>query len=444
MPEPVGWAPDQVLLAQFMNPDGTVNQQALFEAEMARLAGYNPEGDPSLGADVNFGWSGLTDQYGNTGTRHFTPEELAQNGGAPMTFFTGPGQVWTTTDQQEIADRRDDQQTRTNQAIAQIAAMIVGGTALTGGFGGGGAGAGASDGLTGVVAGNGNPAAVMLPGAGAGTAGAGVTAASNAAWGSAIPALSQLPSAIATPAAVNTLTGATGAAPALTSGSGAATATGTNAATGAANTAGGAANAVGNALDWASIVPAIVSGVTGVLGSNAQADASRDALALAERLDNRAREDALPRIQAGNRAVGVLDRLMGLSTGTPDMSAFTSSPDYAYNLAETTKAGDRALSSMGLGNSGARVRESQRNASGLASRDYGSFVNRLLATAGLGTTGAAASAASGANTADLGGNAIQNRGAARSSGYGAVNDAVQGGYANILLNQYLRRNPVGP
>lgn len=206
--------------------------------------------------------------------------------------------------------------------------------------------------------------------------------------------------------------------------------------------AGGAAGGALSGLNWTTLVPSLVSGVTGLLGADAQADAAGDAAQLSREMFDIARADALPRIETGNRAVGVLDQVQGLTTGTPDMSRFFTSPDYQFNLAEGTKAGQRALSSMGLSQSGPAVKEATRFASGLASREYGSFVDRLLATAGLGTTGAAQSAAAGATNASIGGNAVQNRGAARSSGYGAVNDAVQGGIGNYLLQQYLNRNPV--
>lgn len=259
--------------------------------------------------------------------------------------------------------------------------------------------------------------------------------------------LTNLPSAAATGAttypyvAGGPITGS--AIPGVTSATTAANAAAAGIGAGAAvapGVVGGGGGAAG--LNWTTLVPSLVSGVTGVLGANAQADAAGDAARLSREMFDIARADALPRIEAGNRAVGVLDQVQGLTTGTPDMSRFYTSPDYQFNLAEGTKAGERALSSMGLRNSGAAVKEAGRYASGLASREYGSFVDRLLATAGLSTTGAAQSAAAGTANASIGGNAIQNRGAARSSGYSAVNDAVQGGVGNYLLQQYLNRNPV--
>jgi hypothetical protein len=129
-------------------------------------------------------------------------------------------------------------------------------------------------------------------------------------------------------------------------------------------------------------------------------------------------------------------------TGKPDMSAFFESPDYQFNLQEGQKAVDRSLVSRGRALSGQGVKEGERYASGLASREYGSFMDRLLQQAGLGSTGIGASAAAGANAASNIGQAYQNAGAARGSAYmiggQGVNNAIQGGVSNLLLMRYLQ------
>lgn len=128
---------------------------------------------------------------------------------------------------------------------------------------------------------------------------------------------------------------------------------------------------------------------------------------------------------------------------SPDMSAFFESPDYQYNLEQSEKAINRAQASTGRFNSGRAGLELTRNASGMASAEYGNFVNRLLAAAGLGTTGVTTSANAGMTSAGQIGAAQQNAGNARASAYmtGAqgINNAVQGGISNYLLTQYLQR-----
>jgi hypothetical protein len=127
--------------------------------------------------------------------------------------------------------------------------------------------------------------------------------------------------------------------------------------------------------------------------------------------------------------------------GSPDMSAFFESPDYQFNLAEGQKAIDRSLVARSGALSGAGAKEGVRFASGSASREYGSFVDRLMQQAGLGSNGTAQSAAAGANAANNIGAAAINAGNTRASIYGQnaanISNAVQGGISNSILQRYL-------
>ncbi len=82
-----------------------------------------------------------------------------------------------------------------------------------------------------------------------------------------------------------------------------------------------------------------------------------------------------------------------------------------------------------------------RYGQGLASREYSSYVDRLLQQAGIGATGIGASAAAGANSAGNITGIQQNAGNARASIYqnGAANiaDAYNGARENNLLRRYM-------
>lgn len=135
-----------------------------------------------------------------------------------------------------------------------------------------------------------------------------------------------------------------------------------------------------------------------------------------------------------------------IEPGKPDMSAFFESPDYQFNLGEGQKAIDRSLVARGRGLSGAGVKEGVRYASGAASNEYGNFVSRLMTQAGLGETGVNTSANAGLTTSSNIGNALQNQGNARASGYAGKNEAVQGTLGNLLtlyLSGAFGRQPVG-
>jgi hypothetical protein len=135
----------------------------------------------------------------------------------------------------------------------------------------------------------------------------------------------------------------------------------------------------------------------------------------------------------------------GTGSRAPNQGAFFASPDYQFNLEQGQQGIDRSLAARGRALSGAGVKEGTRFASGMASREYGSFVDRLLQAAGLGTTGTTLSAQAGMQSAGQIGaaqiNAGNNRASAYMSGAEGINSAVQGGISNYMLYQYLNKKP---
>lgn len=232
---------------------------------------------------------------------------------------------------------------------------------------------------------------------------------------------------------------------------------------------------------------AVLGGVASKKAGDAAAAGAGNAVAESRRQFDTTRQDLLPYINTGTAALGQLARLYGLSptqtqaptpyraadvdprilgafkgrrlpsygtpatlspTGSapaapatptgPDMSVFFESPDYQFNLSEGQRAIDRSLAARGRALSGAGVREGVRYASGLASREFGSFYDRLANLAGIGQTGAAQSAAAGAASAGQVGAAQIAAGNARASAYQGINNSLQQGVGNLLLNRYLR------
>jgi hypothetical protein len=128
----------------------------------------------------------------------------------------------------------------------------------------------------------------------------------------------------------------------------------------------------------------------------------------------------------------------------PDMSAFFTSPDYQFNLGEGQRAIDRSLAAQGRALSGAGVREGVRYASGMASNEYGNFINRLATLAGLGANATNTSANAGISTANTIGNNTMNAANARASSYlntgETIGNAANGLASNYLLYRYLNPN----
>lgn len=206
----------------------------------------------------------------------------------------------------------------------------------------------------------------------------------------------------------------------------------------------GTSGATGSWMDW--LGPLISAGSSLIAGDKSN-DAIRDSSAVAtgeaRRQFDTVRADTAPVRALGNAAIDRIARYYGYGTadGKPDMTAFFESPDYQFNLEETQQAIDRSKAAQGGLLSGAAVKEGQRYASGLASRENAGFVDRLMQQAGLGNTGIGASASAGMSTANNIGSIATNAGANRASIYqntGAnVNNAIQTGIGNSLLRRYL-------
>jgi hypothetical protein len=154
--------------------------------------------------------------------------------------------------------------------------------------------------------------------------------------------------------------------------------------------------------------------------------------------------------QLGGAALNDINSIYGRSTGADgtvtsggpsDMSRFFASPQYQFNVEQTEKAAQRSLLARSRGLSGAAVLETQRNASGLASGEFGNYLNSLYTQAGIGQNAVSATNQGGMQSAANIGNIAQNAGAARSSAYAmgaqGINNAVQGGLGNAILMQYL-------
>jgi hypothetical protein len=406
-------------VSQFTRPDGSVDQAAMFAALQAYYAEnpYNPEGDPSLGSNVvlPYGYTG-----GNQG--YAEPNYSPTNIGATMpgwgdTYHFDPGQnpyfgfgdgrdTFFSSDPAAVGEYEHDQDTRRDQGILTVGALVGGGALASSLTGGATAGTAAA-----------TPATTYPYVAG------------GAVTGSAIPGVT------------SATTAANAAAAGIAPIAGAAAGTGSGV-TSAVDTAGGIADVAGGALsNWPVIVGSLISGLTGIAGSNAQKDASEAAVAESRRQFDTARGDALPYIEGGHSALARLRALTGIDSGTPDYSGFESSPDYLYAKQEAEKAGSRRLAAIGKANSGEAVQELSRTASGVASQNLGTYANRLASIAGLGQTTAANNAVVGANSAATVGHAQMNGGDARSSGYAALNNSVQSGLSNYLLMQQLARMP---
>lgn len=87
-----------------------------------------------------------------------------------------------------------------------------------------------------------------------------------------------------------------------------------------------------------------------------------------------------PYRQGGSQAYGMLSDLAGLNgaaSGQAAMQNFTASPGYQFRLQEGVNALDRSAASRGMLNSGAQMKALSQYGQGLASEEYGNWLQQL-------------------------------------------------------------------
>lgn len=192
---------------------------------------------------------------------------------------------------------------------------------------------------------------------------------------------------------------------------------------------------------------AIVGGVASVVGgaiasrgaksaANAQANASRDAMAVQERIYQQQRADAEPWRQAG---MGALERLNSASTG--DMSNFFASPDYNFRRNEGQRDIGNSFAARGGAASGNALRALSEFNSSMASSEYGNWWNRQAGLAGVGQQANTQIGHAGQNYANQSGNALMQAGDARASGVAGSANAWGGALSNAVNTWAYFRKP---
>jgi len=176
-------------------------------------------------------------------------------------------------------------------------------------------------------------------------------------------------------------------------------------------------------------------------------EASEASIAEQRRQFDIAQELTAPRRAAEEEAINSLRGLLGLGGAPPDFSAFAQTPGFQFTREEALRATERGAAARGGLVSGGTLAELQGRAAGLAGQNFlQSFLQPTLALA---TGGAAGQQAQ--NALNLGvnvGGTLERGAAARASGItgaaqaqagglAALNQAIQGGFSNFLLQGQL-------
>lgn len=140
---------------------------------------------------------------------------------------------------------------------------------------------------------------------------------------------------------------------------------------------------------------------------------------LAQSLDERYARQRL----AGDEA---LSRLQATLLGG-DMSGFESSPGYQFRMEQGLQAIDRAAAARGNMGGGAHLRALNEYGQGVASQEYGSYINRLMGLQGIGAQATSESARTAMGMAGLRSSLL-----GQQAGYTAQGGAVQGALGGSL------------
>jgi hypothetical protein len=195
------------------------------------------------------------------------------------------------------------------------------------------------------------------------------------------------------------------------------------------------------------MIPAAIIG-SSLLGSNAasnaastQANAANRAADLQNQQYQQTRQDQMPWLQAGQRALGKLE---AASDYTPfGMDQFTQDPGYAFRLKEGQRALDASAAARGGLISGNALRAAQGYGQEMGSQEYQNAFNRyqaerqarlgpLQSLAGVGQTTANTLGQAGAANANAVGNYLTGGAAAQAAGMVGGANAVTGGLGTYL------------
>jgi hypothetical protein len=236
----------------------------------------------------------------------------------------------------------------------------------------------------------------------------------------------------------------------------------------------------------AAVVGGVIASNASSKASKAQAQSAREAGDVSERQYDQTREDQL-RIyeqqradQAPYREAGVKSLAELMNSTAPggqfsknyERSAFEVDPGYQFRLDQGEQGINRAAAARGGWNSGATLKALARFNSNLGSQEYGAWDqrqntreaqfnanrdfrrNNLASLAGVGQTATTATGNAGSNAygtianagnqnAQLQGQALQNAGEARASGYvgtaNAIGSGIKSAYDNYQQDQFIKK-----
>lgn len=210
---------------------------------------------------------------------------------------------------------------------------------------------------------------------------------------------------------------------------------------------------------------AVVGGVASNMAANKQAGGGKDAMNFQKATENKNRMLLDPYAQGGMYGMSAMREGLGVNGGHYDPNSplmkpfslqdFNASPAYQFNLAEGTKAIDKAANARGNLYAPQTLQDISKFSQGTASNEFnnaynmynqnqGNQFNRLATLSGQGIGAAGALAGVSTQMSNQIGNTMEGIGNAQASGIMGANNAIQGGigqaYNQYLMNQIMKQN----
>lgn len=187
----------------------------------------------------------------------------------------------------------------------------------------------------------------------------------------------------------------------------------------------------------ASVGSAAVGAVGASRAAKAQTNAANAQINEQRETRDIIRADLQPFRDAGGNALAAYQFELGLGPRPDEYGGFDATPGYDFRLDQGMQALQGTAAARGGLNSGRTMQDAMRFGQGMASQEYGNFMNRLAGFTDMGMGAANMQGNASQNAAAGIGNAFANVGNAQAAGAIGVGNAFSGGINNALgLYQY--------
>lgn len=174
----------------------------------------------------------------------------------------------------------------------------------------------------------------------------------------------------------------------------------------------------------ASIIGGLMGKSSADKAAAAQASAANKALKFQKQMWETSRADMMPWMQAGQKALATYT---GQLDGTGDPNAFKTTPGYEFRVKQGETGVMNNLAALGMKNSGKALKALESFRQGIASQEYGTWMDRLAGVSGTGQQTSNSMANYAQNAGNSMGQTMQDAGQARASGYVGGANAMMGG-----------------